>query len=465
MAMTPYLNLSTVGMTGEEIEMKFQDWRLLIAGDSNSNMNKIDTGYYTLFTKINDVDSRTEFITNNGLGSKFLADDGTYKIVEGGGGGTVAMTDSFTPYTATEDVDSFTIEGVTGDSQVLLYKDNLLMIKDVDYTINKETGEISLPFTLTSGEIIYYQINKAIDKMTITSLEGDITTATSVYLLDSVGNVVSTKTKKEDVIGIDELEDNVNNKVSVQDVVDNLATDISGKVLDAKQGKILADMIGDLSLLTTEEKVNIVEAINETLGVANEGLKFKGVCARDLSDTLLSSGIWITEITDELTNIPSWWSTNTYKTVINFGTGQLTDLSFMLIIDSFSGEVCYQQGEDFYWSSLTNPTRFNFYASAKETVTIVSQECYVVGQELTVNLRLRRIEDTSFDNMVVASVPMNFAPSHYIVGSAMGKGLTGDYSRIVNCFLASDGGIRVIPQEDEIGLKEIVLTIKGGFLL
>lgn len=52
-------------------------------------------------------------------------------------------------------------------------------------------------------------------------------------------------------------------KINKAAIVNNLLATIAGFPLDATQGKILADMIGILASLTTDEKSNLVSAINE----------------------------------------------------------------------------------------------------------------------------------------------------------------------------------------------------------
>lgn len=49
-------------------------------------------------------------------------------------------------------------------------------------------------------------------------------------------------------------------------IVNNLISEYTGKPLSAKQGKVLADMIGALSTLNTTAKTNVVAAINEVAG-------------------------------------------------------------------------------------------------------------------------------------------------------------------------------------------------------
>ncbi len=455
MAQTQYLQLGLVGTSAEELEMLFLDWRLLAMGENQSNMIKIDDGFYSLDTRTTSLEAKTSFVTDEGMGNKFLADDGTYKLVSGGGGGgSVFMTDSYQVFTAQSDTQTFTIAKTTDESQVVLYKDNLLMIKDVDYTIDKTTGVVDLPFTLLTGESIYYQVNKGYESLVTSGYTGDVSIATSKFLFDDVGNVVSPKVKREDVVGLESV-------LVEDDIADNLTTTIKGKLLDASQGKLLSDTVGKLSTLTTENKTSLVNAINELVTSSDTPLQFRGVCQNDLSDTTLTSGIWITEVTEELTNIPSWWLKNTRKTIINFATDGFNTLNFMLIIDRSVGEVCYQIGTSFHWASLTNDTRFPFYCTANDTIQVVSQECYVVKQEFTVNLRITRMDRTSFEEMVVATLPANFVPSHYVVGNAIGKNLTDtSYARHINCFVGSDGKIRIIPQDTNV--KEIVLSIKGG---
>ncbi len=452
MAITPYLHLDTVGSSQEEVQMSFQNWRLLVAGDETSNMTKIDSGFYELATKIEEVETKTGLIKTDGLGDKFLSNDGTYKIVQGGGGGgSVFSKDEYLTYTATEDTDTFILPDVSEDKQVILYKDNLLMMQETDYSITKETGEVVLAFTLLEGESIRYQINLGIENVVTKSLIGDIEDATSVFLKDEVGNVLSPKVKAEDVVGY---------RPSAE-LADNLVTTEKGKSLDATQGKILADIIGSLNALDTEDKSSIVHALNETFNIADKGLRFRGVCQNDLLDTTQTSGIWTTNISESLTNLPSGWRKTTVKTIVNFKVDTLSDFNMMLIIDQETSEVCYQMGVDFNWKSLTKNVRLPFTCSATETINITTQNNYVENDTFEINLKLRRAEDISFVNMVVANIPLDFAPSYYAVGTACGKGIDGDYDKIVNCFVGTDGGLRVLTTDTSI--KEVILNVRGCF--
>ncbi len=452
MAITPYLHLNTVGSSEEEIQMSFQSWRLLIAGDEASNMTKIDGGFYELTTKIEEVKVKTNLIKTDGLGDRFLSDDGTYKIVQGGGGGgSIFSKDEYLTYTATEDTDRFTLPDVSEDNQVILYKDNLLMMQGTDYSITKATGEVVLSFTLLEGESIRYQINLGIADVVRKSLTGNMEEATSIFLKDEVGNVLSPKVNAKDVIGY---------KPSVE-LADNLVTTEKGKALDATQGKILADIIGRLDTLDTADKSNIVHALNEIFNIADKGLRFKGVCQNDLLDTTQTSGIWITNISDSLTNLPSGWRKTTRKTIVNFKVDELSAFNMMLIIDQETLEVCYQMGVDFQWRSLTKETRFSFTCSTTETVSIITQDSYVENDNFVVNLRLKRVGDISFANMVVANIPLDFAPRYYAVGTACGKGTSGDYDKMVNCLIGTDGGIRILTTDTSI--KEVILNVRGSF--
>ena len=57
------------------------------------------------------------------------------------------------------------------------------------------------------------------------------------------------KDKNNNVISQSEIELNLDGYVQTDDIVDNLTTDDSTKVLSAKQGKILYEMIGDVESL------------------------------------------------------------------------------------------------------------------------------------------------------------------------------------------------------------------------
>jgi hypothetical protein len=71
--------------------------------------------------------------------------------------------------------------------------------------------------------------------------------------LDGKANSTHTHTKSQitdfshshSISDVTDLQTNLNAKVNTSDIANNLTTTTSGKVLDARQGKILADLIGD----------------------------------------------------------------------------------------------------------------------------------------------------------------------------------------------------------------------------
>lgn len=59
--------------------------------------------------------------------------------------------------------------------------------------------------------------------------------------LDAKANTSHTHT----ISDVTNLQTNLNGKINTSDIANNLTTTSSGKVLDARQGKALADLIGD----------------------------------------------------------------------------------------------------------------------------------------------------------------------------------------------------------------------------
>lgn len=61
-------------------------------------------------------------------------------------------------FIATEKTDTFTIEGIDETKDVDIIFNNLFLIKDVDYTLDKTNGVVGLGFELEANEVIYYII-------------------------------------------------------------------------------------------------------------------------------------------------------------------------------------------------------------------------------------------------------------------------------------------------------------------
>ena len=134
----------------------------------------------TSTTSHEDLREKTNVIVTTGIGNKYLANDGTYKEVQGGGGGgTVFDVEDYDSFTATEDTTTFTIADMTESKLVQIVFEGLELIKDVNYTIDKTTGIVTLGFTLKATQTIYYKLlygaNNAVVYDEASEIEGTVT--------------------------------------------------------------------------------------------------------------------------------------------------------------------------------------------------------------------------------------------------------------------------------------------------
>ena len=85
------------------------------------------------------------------------------------------------------------------------------------------------------------------DPSTITIDTSLSTTSTNAVQNKAIATAVNGKANTTHTHAISEvtnLQNNLNNKVNTSDIVDNLTTNDATKVLSAKQGKVLNDLIG-----------------------------------------------------------------------------------------------------------------------------------------------------------------------------------------------------------------------------
>ena len=87
------------------------------------------------------------------------------------------------------------------------------------------------------------------EKLTKDSLDAKANTG-HTHTISNVTNLQTTldgkasSTHTHTISDVTNLQTNLNNKVNTSDIANNLTTTSSGKVLDARQGKALADLIG-----------------------------------------------------------------------------------------------------------------------------------------------------------------------------------------------------------------------------
>ena len=88
------------------------------------------------------------------------------------------------------------------------------------------------------------------EKLTKESLDAKADTG-HTHTISNVTNLQTTLDGKassshsHSISDVTNLQTNLNGKVNTSDIANNLTTTTSGKVLDARQGKALADLIGD----------------------------------------------------------------------------------------------------------------------------------------------------------------------------------------------------------------------------
>ena len=104
--------------------------------------------------------------------------------------------------------------------------------------------------TFTDGNTFDYQVTDGSDaSVTIVSSWNSTTSDSKVPSekltkdsLDAKANTGHTHT----ISDVTNLQTNLNGKINTSDIANNLTTTSSGKVLDARQGKALADLIGNI---------------------------------------------------------------------------------------------------------------------------------------------------------------------------------------------------------------------------
>lgn len=167
------------------------------------------------FLNETDINRASDDEAIEGLDNTKLITPKTLKVAikaNGGGGGiinNVFITGvSKGKFTATEVTDRFTIPNMDTSKEVSIIYKNLILNEDEEYTLAKNTGNVILSFNLEIGEEIFYEM-------------------------------INTSYDYKELIG-------------TPDIVNNLDETIVGNVLDATQGKVLLDIIQELTVRITE---------------------------------------------------------------------------------------------------------------------------------------------------------------------------------------------------------------------
>lgn len=130
-------------------------------------------------------------------------------------------------FTAQEVTNTFTIPDMNNTKEVFLVYEGSVLIENNNFVIEKSTGVVTLDFSLQVGETVHYEV---ID----TSFD-------------------------------------YNELKNTPQIQNNLTTESTGSVLDAHQGKVLKEEMGDISALQTVDKTSLVNAINELKRTGGSG--------------------------------------------------------------------------------------------------------------------------------------------------------------------------------------------------
>ena len=74
---------------------------------------------------------------------------------------------------------------------------------------------------------------------------GAVATSNDYEDLDNIPSTFTPSSHTHSISDVTNLQTGLDAKVNTSDIANNLTTTTSGKVLDARQGKALADLIGD----------------------------------------------------------------------------------------------------------------------------------------------------------------------------------------------------------------------------
>lgn len=137
---------------------------------------------------------------------KVVKNDGTTENIlvkiQGGSNNSINVfksSQSIGSYVATGTVNTFVIDDIDNTKDVDLVYNNFLLIRGVDYTVDKETGTIGLSFDLKENEVIYYIL-------TNTSYDYN-----DLNNLPNIGDLQNLSTTSKEVVGgINELAKQIN---------------------------------------------------------------------------------------------------------------------------------------------------------------------------------------------------------------------------------------------------------------
>lgn len=261
------MNNSLVGIfkkLGKLTELKTQNKESLVSSINEiaDKTNGIDTVKNQVLNSVKSVEAGLNYNT-----IKITKNDGSTENVmikvQGGASDSINVFKSSQKggsFVATEVTSTFTIEDLDTTKDVDLIYNNLFLVKDVDYMVDKESKTVVLGFDLDINEIVYY-----------------ILTNTS-YDYNDLNNLPD-----------------LNLKVDKSQIKNTLTETQVGGVLDATQGKVLNDKMGDTTQLLTVDKTSLVNAINELKRTGGGG----GATLNVFKST---SGVWGEYVAQSQTN-------------------------------------------------------------------------------------------------------------------------------------------------------------------
>lgn len=472
----------------------------------DTSINEVKTSIDSVRQSVNGVSTKLDSSvkdvesSNNFNSIKIIKNDGTatdvpIKILGGGSSTSLNVfktAEQGGSFTATKEINSFVIDELEENMDVSLVFKNLLLVKNVDFTVDKETKTVALTFNLKVDETIYYILTGT--SFSYNDLDG----------APNVGDTNSLATTSKEVVGaVNEIYNRVMPKIHksatelYQAFNDWGAPILGSKDLNdwTKTGSYncigtsntgvysnyptQTDGWGNVTVIGTNEQfTQIFTAFNQNGKYyirSKRGASWtawKMICTDDITVSMKSAvldaneavhnGVYHYWSNEGMVNFPSDIGDDKIGTLVVFQGSTFP----MQLWSTYTGKLFYRARgagatEWSDWHRIATTTKISFSCTAFTGYTLSEQVCYTMNGEFYITFKCTKTDGTAFPTnarVAVATTPMNVIG--VTTASSMGQGLTDTvWNRGVNAYINANQ-IYVIPYATDTGA--VYITMRGS---
>lgn len=458
----------------------------------DTSINEVKTSIDSVRQSVNGVSTKLDSSvkdvesSNNFNSIKIIKNDGTatdvpIKILGGGSSTSLNVfktAEQGGSFTATKEINSFVIDELEENMDVSLVFKNLFLVKNVDFTVDKETKTVALTFNLKVDETIYYILTG---------------TSFSYNDLDSAPNVGDTNglatTSKEVVGAINEMSQQIKEcdkrqkmlecpiTTSVTDFADDNAN-VGETIYFYSWGNTTSSTIEHFSWYRFEK------AIDSRMGVLYSTSNSGRTYMRYRTATGWQSWIEIatTDVVgyrEALENPSTSQDLITYvankKLTVGFLTGNRGELTnftnipsdlgdFMMTVQggvtynglyyakvtirSMTGTTPLYEGSIFNnttftgWTQIATTTKIPFSCTPSAGFTITAQNCYRINNEIVFNVDIKRTDGADIESKTQHIFSMPYKPTIEFSVTSVARDITyGLMSSFAQTILNPNGAV------------------------